>query len=274
MLKTTLDIGGTITRGMAELKGKIYIVCVSVRAIIVFEAKSPYTRLPDIVVDKLIYAWDLAACNINDCIYVSDKVVHCVWRISIYGDVTMWIEGIQGEPTISMMKGGNVLTCNESKLNIYAPSGSMLTSINLPDELTEPLHAVSTIRQTFFVSHGTLCGIHRICEISKDGCILRTYGRENGRGIGQLDSPYYMATDEEGRLFVWDVNMRILLFDSELRLLRVLLSREDDRMDGGLRISYARDSGNLLIGTFMGKGGVGMYHIRNGMKQARLSCEQ
>ena len=67
-LKTTLEIGGTIPRGMAELKGKIYIVCVGVQAIIVFEAKLPFSRLPDIAVDKLMYAWDLAACNLNDCI--------------------------------------------------------------------------------------------------------------------------------------------------------------------------------------------------------------
>ena len=260
---------------MAELKGKIYIVCVSVHAIIVFEAKLPFSRLPDIAVDKLMYAWDLAACNINDCIYVSDKVMHCVWRINNDGIVTQWIEGIQGEATISMVKGGNVMTCSESKLTIYAPCSSMLTSINLPDELIEPLHAVATIRETFFVSHGSSSsGIHRICEISMDGCILRTYGRENGRCIGQLDTPYHMATDEEGRLFVWDVYMRILLFDCELSLLRVLLSREDDNMGGGLKISYARDSGNLIIGAYMGKGGIGIYHIRNIKKQAALSGEQ
>ena len=249
---------------------KIYIVCVGIRAAIVYEDKSPYTRLNNIELN-MEYPWDIAACKSHNRLYISDKTGHCLWMCAVKktGDyeVRKWIQTETGQDnTISVTNEGNVLMLNPTWLNVYNPKGSQINSIRLPREIQQPQHAVATLRGTYFVSHGIFPeSQHRISEISPEGYVLRSFGDRNGNGKGQLDWPLYTVIDSEDRLFVSDFyNQRIILLDSQLRLRRVILTREENKIASVLRISYDNQSGNLLLGTILSQdGGCHIFRIRN-----------
>ena len=253
-------------RGLVQLLRNIYIACISKSALIVYEAEFPYTRLEDIAIEELTYPRDMAACCVCKCIYVSDKIARRVWRVRQNDrKVEIFINNLKGGASLSMMSNGNLLVLDKSDLCIYASDGKHLQTMKLPDELVEPHIAIATGHDTFLISHGESCGLHRICEITPKGDILRTYGHLNGPGIGQLDWPVHMTLDNEGRIIVLDaINVRFLLLDSKLRLLRVLISRQDG-VAPTLRMCYVKDTGNLLVGTIMTieNGGVDIFRIRD-----------
>ena len=245
---------------------KIYIACIGKTAIIVYEAEPSYTQLEDIVIQQLTYPRHMVACNIHKCLYVSDRLINCVFRVDINNlKIDNFIEKLSGGSYLSMMEKGNLLVMNESSLGIYTPDGNRCQTINLPAELFEPHVAIATDHQTFLISHGESCDLQRICEITPKGEVIRVYGSNDGSGKGQLDCPVYMSLDNEGRVIVLDaLNLRCLLLDSKLRLLRVLVSRSDG-IDSTLRMSYVKETGNLLIGTLMtvANSCVDIYSIRN-----------
>ena len=248
--------------------GRIFIACVGRRVIIVYDAKPPYNRLDDIEVKELEYPRDIAACSVSKSLYISDKLNCCVWRVAsdkpntvckLIGNVT---EGM----TLQVMSDGNILLINELELVTYKPDGTRMSALKLPEEIKEPVRAIEKSSKSFIVCYGMSPGIHKVCELSKAGNILREYGSSSGSETFQMDWPVYATMDQDGRLFVLDANnFRILLLDSKLRLQRVLLTRTEDKMEGALRISYAPESGNLFIGTLMpgSKCGVYVYNIRN-----------
>jgi len=67
--------------GVTWLDGRIYVVCSDSNAVKVFDALSPYGLVDSIVVGGLRGAWDLVACHVHRCLYVSDFKTPCVWHI-------------------------------------------------------------------------------------------------------------------------------------------------------------------------------------------------
>ena len=131
-----------------------------------------------------------------------------------------------------------------SNLKIHTSDGSLSSHLRLPNDFEEPRCAIGTKNDSFLVSRGGSAefGIHRIREISMNGEILRSYGGQRGSQKAQIDWPVYMSLDDEGQVFVMgEINVRILVLDSDLRLQRVLLTR-DDGIDASLRISYVKES--------------------------------
>ncbi|MSV30609.1 MAG: hypothetical protein EXQ52_17970 [Bryobacterales bacterium] len=69
-----------------------------------------------------------------------------------------------------------------------------------------------------FVADGY--GNSRIVKISKDGKLIKTWGKK-GLGEGEFDTPHSIAIDKQGRVYVADrENYRIQIFDSEGRFLK------------------------------------------------------
>ena len=261
--QTRLTTDGHTVRGVVQLGDKIYIACISKPAIIVYKAEASFQRLDDIAVEELSYPRDIAASSSNMLLYVSDKNTLCIWTVCVRDlKVTKWIENLKCGATLSVTADERVLVMDGRDVHMHTSDGTQVLKFRLPDDLKEPQRIIATDRQTFFVSHGETCGIHRICEVSTCGKVLRFYGGQNGRERDQIDWPVYTASDKDGGLIVLDAqNTRLLHFDSKLKLRRVLLTRQDG-LDAAIRISYHKESGNLLIGIMSAeKGGVDVLKI-------------
>ena len=119
---TRLNTDGCIPLGLAQLNRKIFIVCVGRPDIIVFDAYPPYRRLADIAMGRMGYPWDIAACTVDNRIYVSDVTCRCLWMCSWRAPgayaVTNLIDGIHGDATVSAIPDGNILLLEGMALNI------------------------------------------------------------------------------------------------------------------------------------------------------------
>ena len=67
--------------GVTWLDGRIYVVCSDSNAVKVFDGVSPFDVVDSIVISGLRGAWDLVACHVRRCLYMSDFKTSCVWHI-------------------------------------------------------------------------------------------------------------------------------------------------------------------------------------------------
>jgi DNA-binding beta-propeller fold protein YncE len=82
-----------------------------------------------------------------------------------------------------------------------------------PDYFYAPNDVVVAPNGDIFVSEGHGAGNNRILKFSKDGTLIKTWGKR-GTGPGEFDQPHALAFDSKGRLFVGDRNNnRIQIFD-------------------------------------------------------------
>ena len=90
-----------------------------------------------------------------------------------------------------------------------------------------------------------------------NGRMLKAFGSSPGKGVGQLNSPWYVSLDDEERVIVADMlSNRVLLLNKQLILQRALVTwhpqslREDAY--GPATLHYDSHSGRLLVGFFSG----------------------
>ena len=67
--------------GVTWLDGRIYVACSDSNVVKIFDGVRPYGLVDSVVVSGLRGAWDLVACRIHRCLYLSDFKTLCVWRI-------------------------------------------------------------------------------------------------------------------------------------------------------------------------------------------------
>lgn len=187
----------------------------------------------------------IAACELNKCIYVSDKAAKCVWRVDRVGNIEIFILDLGSTVNLTVISGGSILTIDGNRLKTFSPEGKILTSVPLPKDVANPKYATVTPRGTYFVGYSSLIGMNHICEISQTGEILRSFCDS------EVKLTFGICMDPHGQLFVLDYgNSRILLLDSHLKLKRIIMSEIDHDLFGCMYMSYDGDSGNLLISAF------------------------
>ena len=98
--------------------------------------------------------------------------------------------------------------------------------------IEEAWQTVQLSSDQFIICHGwgyTSLSLHRLCVINSEGQIIKSYGRERGRGEGQLDCPHSLTIDNNrGLVFVADFgNDRVLMFNRDLTLLGQVQTRQD-----------------------------------------------
>jgi sugar lactone lactonase YvrE len=82
-----------------------------------------------------------------------------------------------------------------------------------PDFFFQPNDVLVTPHGDIFVSEGHGGDTSRILKFTKDGKLVKTFGKK-GSGPGEFDTPHTLAMDSKGRLFVGDRNNnRIQIFD-------------------------------------------------------------
>lgn len=239
-------------------------MCWQTTAVLVFDSRDPFPRLPDLHVPRLKTARDIAACHRSHCLYVADGTNCVVWRVALHHDppiTTRWLTGLGDPFTLSVSTKGRVVTLAADVhpphhvLDIFAPDATLLRRIRLPDAMDSPQHALETSHGgggggSLLVCHGWATVRHqRVCELGRDGgAVTRSYPANDAAGH-VLNRPCHLAEDGEGRVFVADsLNHRIVLLDAQLRLDQVLLTMDQDDLHQPSRLCYDRSNGQLLVG--------------------------
>ena len=103
----------------------------------------------------------------------------------------------------------------------FSPDGKLLMTLGKPGGAAEPEFfyqpddVLVAPNGDIFVSEGHGGGNNRILKFSRDGKLIKTWGKL-GTGPGEFDQPHALAMDSKGRLFVGDRNNnRIQIFDQD-----------------------------------------------------------
>jgi outer membrane protein assembly factor BamB len=103
----------------------------------------------------------------------------------------------------------------------FSSNGKLLMTLGKPGGAAEPdyFYAPNDVivapNGAIFVSEGHGAGNNRILKFTKDGKLIKTWGKR-GTGPGEFDQPHALAFDSKGRLYVGDRNNnRIQVFDQD-----------------------------------------------------------
>ncbi|MGE5246147.1 MAG: peptidyl-alpha-hydroxyglycine alpha-amidating lyase family protein [Betaproteobacteria bacterium] len=103
----------------------------------------------------------------------------------------------------------------------FSPDGKLLMTLGrkggaaAPDFFYQPNAVLVAPDGNIFVAQGHGAPVDRIFKFSKDGKLIKSWGKR-GTGPGEFDQPHTLALDAEGRLFVGDrSNNRIQIFDQD-----------------------------------------------------------
>lgn len=103
----------------------------------------------------------------------------------------------------------------------FSPEGKLLMTLGKaggaadPEFFYQPNDVLVAPNGDIFVSEGHGGANSRILKFSKDGKLIKSFGKK-GPGRNEFDGPHALAMDSQGRLFVGDrSNNRILILDQE-----------------------------------------------------------
>jgi DNA-binding beta-propeller fold protein YncE len=103
----------------------------------------------------------------------------------------------------------------------FSPDGKLLMTLGKkggaadPDYFYQPNDVLVAPNGDIFVAQGHGAPVDKIFKFSKDGKLLKTWGRR-GTSPGEFDQPHALALDSKGRLFIGDrSNNRIEIFDQD-----------------------------------------------------------
>jgi len=173
--------------------------------------------------------FDIVACAYNRCAYISDSSHKYVHKIALSGDtITHW--PVNDEPhglSVSLTHGVLVTCCEVRKIKEFSTDGQFVREVVLPD-VVSPWHSVQLSSGEFIVCHGDRdYQLHRVCLVSSDGRVVKLFGGPPGSSSQQMNLPVRLAVDENGFVFVADLNNRhVLLLSPSLTFVRQVVSGE------------------------------------------------
>jgi len=149
---------------------------------------------------------------------------------------------------------GNVLLVARSfTVEIYGGSDAkLIRRITLPRDMIDIHHAVETSSGNILVCHGRNTeiqdGLQRVCEVTPEGRMIRSFGGKQGSGDGSLGNPLALAIHAEGNVYVPDTgNRRVVILDSTLNLRRVIQTRNEREKIGPIFVSYSPETCQLMV---------------------------
>src|SRR6218665_391892 len=270
--------------GVTKVRNEIYAALESYSGsysgyvIYVFEDGHPFNLRNKIRMREIVHFFDIASCEKENCLYVSDIRTDCVWKIKIETSgrhkIFKWLTTDYPPLTLSV-SGSQLLVVNNasSKLMIYGSDAELLRSIQLPEAIVGPIHAVETSFGNFIIIHKwevkemeewkesvtrspfvavgpKAMKLFVVSELSRDGqVVVRRFIPSNEEQY--LNLPSYLSLDSNDQVFVAEAdNMRVILLDSELKWNRVLRTRTGEtesmkRMP--LRVCYDENKRQLIF---------------------------
>jgi len=221
---------GEPVRGVTSLGEEIYMLRQKYRdAVEVYDVIS-YRLLRCLTVPNARGFDDMTSCANLLCLYISDPSVKCIHRLDLHGNAEQW--PVSDEPAgLSVNANHNlIVTCGEvGKIKEFSPRGELLRDVILPDDVTNPFHAIQLTSGQFIVCHGDSDDrVNRVCKISSDGRhVVQSHGGQPGSDTGQYDGPLHLAVDDNEFVFVVDCrNRRVTLLSPTLEYVRQVVSRD------------------------------------------------
>jgi len=223
---------GEPVKGMTSLGEEIYLLrWKGVDQVEVYDVIS-YRLLRCLTVPNARGYSDMTSCASLLCLYISDPGVKCIHRLDLHGNAEQW--PVSDAPRgLSVNANHNlIVTCREvGKIKEFSPRGKLMRDVILPDDVTNPWHAIQLTSGQFIVCHGSTFRndrVHRVCKISSDGRhVVQSHGGHRGSDTGQYDVPIHLAVDDNEFVFVVDhYNCRVTLLSPTLEYVRQVVSRD------------------------------------------------
>ena len=258
------------------MRNDIYILCQSLISqssyeIRVFEDGLPSCAGKEIEIKRIISPFDIGSSEKEQCLYVSDHDEKCVWKINrdinISRKIIKWLKIDYQPRKLSMTSDDQLLMINEStsSLMLYGSDAELILSVQLPQDIKHPDHAVETSIGNFIVLHewaeiderdsgtsGKAEWMWIVSELTRDaGMVIRRFMPSNEDQ--QLNDPVYLSLDSNDRLFVADMgNGRVILLDSCLKWNQILYPRDEDTEENmmirkPLRLCYDEEDKQLIV---------------------------
>ena len=198
----------------------------------------------------------LAACELNQCLYVSEQNAQAIHKVSPVTNNTVKRWSVNGQPYgLSVNSTHNLLVAcyNTHKVKEYTTDGTMVRDINLQPGITSPTHVVQLPSGNFGITHHG--PVHGYSEVDGDGKIIKPVPAT--RAPLQMSSPYGFVVSKKGsRVFVADMgnNRILLLLNSESSL---SVQQLPDPLNTGLRqpytIHFDVSTGTMYVGEWGGR---------------------
>src|SRR6218665_578200 len=272
--------------GVTKLRKEIYATLESYSGsysgyiMYVFEEGHPFNLRNKIRMREIVHFFDIASCEKEHCLYVSDIRIDCVWKIKIETSgrhkIFKWLTTDYPPLTLSVSCSQLLVVNNaSSKLMIYGSDAELLRSIQLPEDTVGPIHAVETSFGNFIIIHK--CELKKemeerkesvtrspfvavgpkalklfvVSELTRDGqVIVRQFIPSNEEQY--LNLPSYLSLDSNDQVFVAEAdNMRVILLDSDLKwnkVLRPKIDESESMMRLPLRLCYDESKKQLIFG--------------------------
>jgi len=267
----SIDIGrNESVQGVTILGSNIYILCQSkhfdLRNVIrVFEDRNLFRLQKKIDIREIKYPADILSSKKNEnCLYVLDHLEKCFWKIVREENdeykISKWLTTDYLPVSLSMMKNGQILLVKalSSSLIILGTEADLLETIQLPEDIKNPLHAVKTSIGNFVILHLWAENVEKytgkqwlqtwsISEVTSDAqMVIRSFIPSNEKQIPR--DPSYLALDSDDRVLVADNgNRRVFLLDSNLKWNRILCEvRADTHVRG--RLCFEEKKKQLIVG--------------------------
>jgi len=193
---------------------------------------------------------DIAACDINSCLYASDQSMHCIYKADCRNNYTSSQWGVGANPQgLSVTSAHNLLVALRDchSLHEYSTNGDVIRVIDLQRAgITSPVHAVQLSQDRYAVTHHG--PKHQFSIVDLDGKLVQSYGGD----AGDLNAPYGIAVDKRGRLLVADQSNNRILVISSNGLKAYPLPLPDCELNGPYSLHYDAENGRLYIGEWNG----------------------
>jgi len=143
------------------------------------------------------------ACSVNNCLYVSDVNYNKIHKTDAAGleAVKSWSVG-RRPYGLSINANHNVLVAcyGENAIHEYTTQGNLVRKISLQSDITNPTSVVQLSSGQYGVTHHGKQ--HRFCIIFTNGQLVKDCGGQKGSGEGQLNSPFGLAVNKRGFVFI------------------------------------------------------------------------
>jgi len=191
----------------------------------------------------------LAACELNQCLYVSEQNSQMIHKVSPVTNNTVNQWSVDGQPYgVTVNSAHNLLVACYSthKVQEYTTDGALVREINLQADITNPAHVVQLRGDEFGITqHGS---VHRYCVAGSDGKIVKSIGS------GKMNSPFGFAVSKGGsKVFVPDYGRnRISLLNSSSFSMEQLPAAFNVSISSPYCIHFDARAGVMYVGEWNG----------------------
>jgi len=250
VLTSILPPGGSEVIGLTTLNNELFVVRETAQQQIQVYDTTTFTLLRNISVTGLQYAWGLASCSVNNCLYVSNCNNKTVYRIELSANNSVSSWSVGSRPTGLFVNSSNnvIVTCyNDNKLQEFTTRGSLVREINYKNTgITGCCYALQLSNDQFVVSS---CYNHIVFIINSNGDIVMKYDNSSN---AQIHSPVGLVHLSNGCFLVaCNSGSKVKILNSSLSLSRDLSLPVNCGIEWAWSLCYEESRGRLYVGEWI-----------------------